>query len=111
MSVVIYMEDSEVLKFDPREFRRVYLLEDEKLKYSHSDLIITINDKPVMVEIVAALLENGRYEIRVNELSFSAVVDKANPATLQWIKKLVFMNFPDLPVADVYCNKVLHVSE
>lgn len=111
MSVVIYMEDSEVLKFDPREFRRVHLLEDEKLRYSHSDLIITINDKPVMVEIVAALLENGRYEIRVNELSFSAVVDKTNPATLQWIKKLIFMNFPDLPVADVYCNKVLHVSE
>lgn len=111
MSVIIFMEDSEVLKFDPCEFRRVHLLQDGKLIYSHSDLIITVNDNRVMVEIVSALLENGRYEIRVNELSFSAVIDKINPAALQWIKKLIFMNFPDLPVMDVYCNKVLHVSE
>lgn len=100
------MEDSEVLKFDPREFRRVHLLEDEKLKYSHSDLIIIINAKPVMVEIVSALLDDGRYEIKINEMIFSAVINKTNPTTLQWIKKLIFINFPDLPVSDVYCNKV-----
>jgi hypothetical protein len=106
MSVIFIMEDSEVLKFDPREFRRVHLLEDEKLKYSHSDLIIIINAKPVMVEIVSALLDDGRYEIKINEMIFSAVINKTNPTTLQWIKKLIFINFPDLPVSDVYCNKV-----
>lgn len=109
MSVQFFFEDAEVLAFNPVEFRRVHLLEDKKLKYSHSELIITVNNNRVMVDIILTLLDNAKYQVKINGLEFSAAI--STPDSLQHVKHLVFINFPDLPVSDVYCNKVLTVTE
>lgn len=105
MSVKFFFEDVEVLIFEPAEFRRVHLLEGDKLKYSHSELIITINEQRVMVDIIMTLLDSATYEVRINGLDFSAALNTAD--SLHHVKHLIFINFPDLPVSDVYCNKVL----
>lgn len=108
MSVHFYFEDAKVLEFEPVEFRRVHLLENEKLKYSHSELIVSIDQHRVLVDIVLTLLEKARYQVKINGMDFFAALN--NKESLQHIKQLVFINFPDLPVSDVYCNNVLNFS-
>jgi len=108
MSVQLYLEDVQVLEFVPVEFRRVHLLKDEKLKYSHSELIVTINNHRVLVDIMLTLLDNATYQFKINGLEFLTALN--NLDSLQRVKHLVFINFPDLPVSDVYCNQVLQVS-
>ena len=108
MSVKFFLEDMQVLTFEPVEFRRVHLLEEDKLKYSHSELIITINEQRVMVDIIMTLLDNAKDQVRINGLDFPAALHTAD--SLHHVKHLIFINFPDLPVSDVYCNKVLKAS-
>ena len=105
MSVIFCLEDSPVLQFEPVEFRRVHLLQDEKLKYSHSELVITLNERRVMVDVILLLLDRAKYRVKINGMEFNSELN--SPESLQHVKHLVFINFPDLAVSDVYCNKDL----
>lgn len=118
MSFTILQDDgTEKLKLCPVEFRRVYTLSLEEnatekvVKYSHSDCLCTLgNGERVNVDIVQLLLGNGTYTVKTapTDLTFSFRLKNNGVESIDYLKKIIFMTYPDLPVVDVYLNSKLH---
>ena len=115
MSISIWKNDTELMKLEPLEFRRVYALTNGEeagvthLKYSHTDCICKLDDSRVMVEIVQGLItESGDYIIKSDtNLEFKINLTK-NVKSLNYLKKIVFMLFPDITTIDMYSHKDIH---
>jgi hypothetical protein len=104
---------TELLVLRPIEFRRVYTLNiedgndesDIPLKYSHSDIVVSLeNGERAMVEIVQGLLQNGSYIVKClpTDMTFDFRHTQKGLESMNWLKRIVFMNFPDLNTADYY---------
>ena len=113
MSVTFLQDGTELLKIYPQSFRRVYTLDldnDADLKYSHSDVVIKLdNDAQAMIEIVQAMLPDGNYSLKMmpTEVTFVLRHKQKGIECMNWLKKLIFMNFPDLETSDMYGNEKL----
>jgi hypothetical protein len=114
MSITILQDGSELLKFQPKDFVRVYTLDIEKMeelpkiKYSHTDVIIQLdNESYAMIEVCQGLLNNGTYTIKTQptDLTFILHMKKSGNGGIDWLKKIIFMTFPNLQIKDVYCNR------
>ena len=110
MSIIFLQDNNELLKLEPCEFRRVYTLvpEDMELKYSHSDIVVLLeNGERAMVEIVQGMLNNGSYVIKTNptDTTFDIRLTKSGSNCINWLKRIIFMTFPDLPTTDYYCQE------
>ena len=113
MSVVISQSGETKLTLKPCLFRRIHNLEDGKLVYSHSECICKLeNNQPVHVELVEAVLTTGDYIIKIlpTDLTFPLQFTGGEKEPLQWLKKLIFINFPNLSVQDVYLNEKIPVD-
>ena len=113
MSVIISQNGETKLTLKPHQFRRVHILEDGKLKYSHSDCICKLeNNQAVHVELIEAVLSTGDYIIKIlpTDLTFPLQFTRDSKEPLQWLKKLIFINFPNLSVQDVYLNEKIPVD-
>ena len=103
MSIIFTQDSIELLKLKPHEFRRVYTIgDDQELKYSHSDVV-------VLLENVQGMLNNGSYVIKTSPtaITFDIRLTKAGAACMNWLKKIIFMTFPDLPTTDLYCQEII----
>jgi len=115
MSILFFEGTTELLILHPKEFRRVYTLDkldtdDWGLKYSHSDVVVhTESGAPAMIEIVQGLLCNGNYTVKMmpTGATFKLQHTQGGTESTEWLKKLIFMNFPDLKTGDYYCNNKL----
>ena len=111
MSIFFNKDGTELMLIRPLEFRRVYTLEfseaGETLKYTHSDVLIELeNGESAMIEIVQAQLPLGRYHIKFlpTDCTFDFRLSKGGEESMLYLKKLVFMNYPNLKTRDVYLN-------
>ena len=112
MSIVISQNGEEKITLIPHQFRRVHVLKDGQLKYSHSDCVCKLeNLQLVHIELVGAVLSTGDYAIKIlpSDLTFPLHFTRDSKECIDWIKRLVFINFPDLSVSDVYLNENLPV--
>jgi hypothetical protein len=111
MSILFFQDSIELLKLSPCEFRRVYTIGDEQeLKYSHSDVVVVLeNGERAMVEIVQGMLNNGTYVVRTSptDITFDVRLTKSGAACVNWLKKIIFMTFPDMPTKDIYCQEII----
>ena len=114
MSLMFLENNTELLKIEPCEFRRVYTLDESlELKYSHSDIVVLLeNGERGMIEIVQGMLNNGSYVIKTKptDTTFDIRLTKSGSNCINWLKRIVFMTFPDLPTTDVYCLEVIRPS-
>ena len=113
MSIVISQNGETKITLKPHQFRRVHDLEDGKLKYSHSEVVCELeNNAMVHVELIEAILSNGDYTVKTmpSDLTFPFQFTRGETECVQWIKRLIFMNFPNLLVSDVYLNENLSVA-
>ena len=114
MSLLFLQDGVELLKLAPLEFRRVYTIGDEQeLKYSHSDVVVALeNGERSMVEIVQGMLSDGSYIIKSHptDIAFDVRLSKSGAACINWLKKIIFMTFPDLPTKDIYCQEIIRPS-
>ena len=111
MSIVIRKDGVELLLLKPIEFRRVYTLNfdegDTRLEYSHSDLIVELDSgAPAMAEIIQSQLNTGEYivECMPTEATVGFKLSKNGTECMEYFKRLVFVNFPNLRTRDVYLN-------
>ena len=116
MSIQFLKGTTEVLILHPKEFRRIYeyIWDSENdradLKYSHSDVVVhTESGAPAMIEIVQGLLCNGNYTVKMmpTGATFKLQHTQGGTESTEWLKKLIFMNFPDVKTGDYYCNNKL----
>ena len=111
MSVLFLRDSVELLKLEPQEFRRVYTIgDDHELKYSHSDIVVALdNGERSMVEIVQGMLNNGTYVVKTypTNITFDLRLTKSGSTCVNWLKKIIFMTFPDLPTKDIYCQEII----
>ena len=111
MSIIFTQDSIELLKLKPHEFRRVYTIgDDQELKYSHSDVVVLLeNGERAMVEVVQGMLNSGSYVIKTSPaaITFDIRLTKAGAACMNWLKKIIFMTFPDLPTTDLYCQEII----
>ena len=109
MSILFLKDGEELLKLFPSEFRRVYTLDsDRELKYSHSDITVLLeNDSKAMIEICQGMLNNGNYVIKAQptNVTFDFRLTKTGEECMNWLKKIIYMTFPDLATNDYYCQK------
>ena len=113
MSIVISQNGETKITLNPPQFRRVHDLEDGKLKYSHSEVVCELeNNAMVHVELIEAILSNGDYTVKTmpSDLTFPFQFTRGETECVQWIKRLIFMNFPNLLVSDVYLNENLPLA-
>jgi exonuclease VII small subunit len=119
MSFTILQDGNELLKLCPKEFRRVYNLSFEEntttkmIKYLHSDCVCELeNGERVHVETVQGLLEDGMYVVKTcpTNLTFPFRLEKKGVESISYLKKIIFMTFPDLPTNDVFRNETLPVN-
>jgi len=111
MSIIFCQGSVELLKLEPCEFRRVHTIGDEhELKYSHSDIVVLLeNGERVMIEVVQGLLKNGTYIIKTSptDITFDLKLTQSGAACMNWLKKIIFMAFPDLRCCDMYCQEII----
>ena len=116
MSIVFSKDGTELLKLIPSEFRRVYTIDIEnnmELKYSHSDVVVLLeNGSKAMIEICQGMLNSGSYVIKTEpcDVTFDIRLTKTGGSCMNWLKKIVFMTFPDLDCCDYYGNKEIESS-
>lgn len=104
-SMEIHDDDSILFTCRPVEFRRIHSLcpNTRALEYSHTDLLVRLgNGILVMLEIVQCLLRNGHYEVKMAGHTFPLQFSQRTAECMQWMKKLVFVCFPDIRVRDFY---------
>ena len=111
MSIMFLDNNTELLKIEPHEFRRVYTLDESlELKYSHSDIVVLLeNGERAMIEIVQGLLSNGSYVVKAKptDTTYDVRLTKSGTSCMNWLKRIVFMTFPDLPTIDVYSGEII----
>jgi hypothetical protein len=114
MSILFTSDSVELLKLEPCEFRRIYTLERSlELQYSHTDVVVLLENKErAMLEIIQGLLPEGSFVVQTQptDLTFHLHMAKSGISSMDWLKKIIFMNFPDLPCGDFYCQKRLQPS-
>ena len=117
MSIVVTQNGNEKLRLRPKEFRRMYTLSfcddcnTKELVYSHSDCVCELpNGSNVMAEIVQTL-DDGTYEVTSlpTEQTFNLEIKQKQPECVLYLKRIIFMNFVDLPTKDIYLNTELRV--
>lgn len=95
----------------PLRFRRIHCLcpsATTELQYSHTDLVVRMeNGEEAMVEIIQGLLPSGQYQLKMRENVFGLAFSQNSPECINWIKKLVFACWPDIPVCDMYGGNVI----
>lgn len=94
----------------PVIFRRVHCLcpNSLELKYSHTDLVVRLADESeVMVEIIQGILSSSTYQLQMGGHTFPLHFSQRTAECVNWIKKMVFACYPDLPVCDMYAGNVL----
>ena len=111
MSIIFRKDGTELLLVRPKEFRRIYTLNfaegERQLEYSHSDVLIELeNGAAAMLEIVQSQLNSGSYNLKFKptETTIDYRLSKNGEESMKYLKRLVFMNFPDLATRDVYLN-------
>ena len=114
MSIIFRKDGVELLLLRPLEFRRVYTMDTEdgvnRMKYSHSDVIVEIeNGNRAMLEIIQGLLPEGSYIVRCRETAFDFTLSSGKES-MAYLKRLIFMTFPDLTTKDMYCGTDLIVG-
>jgi len=115
MSIIVRKDGNEVLLLKPAEFRRVYTLRcteggDSHVEYSHTDVVVELeNGHRAMLEIIQGLLPNGSVIIKMmpTEATFGFELSTKGTKGMAYLKKLIFMTFPDLTTKDVYLNEDL----
>jgi hypothetical protein len=114
MSILFSADSVELLKLEPYEFRRIYTLDNSiDIKYSHTDVVVLLeNGERAMLEIIQGLLPEGSFVIKTlpTNLTFQLHMAKSGVSSMDWLKKIIFMTFPDLPCGDFYCQKKLRAS-
>ena len=116
MSILFSQDGTELLKLIPSEFRRVYTIDIDnnmELKYSHSDVVCLLeNGSKAMIEVCQGMLNSGTYVIKTlpTNVTFDIHLTKTGGSCMNWLKKIVFMTFPDLDCCDYYGNKEIESS-
>lgn len=113
-------EGEELLKLHPVEFRRMYTLTFDhathipSLEYSNTDCICRLDgsEATVMCEIVQGMMEDGTYVIKCSpsDLTFPFRLRKNGRDCIAYLKRIIFMNWPDLPNSNVYLNEKLQLT-
>ena len=120
MSISFVQDGTEKLKLQPILFRRVYTLETEEfestpfLKYSHTDVVVKLeNESTAMIEICQGALGNGTYSVtsQPTGLTVDVHLTKSGTSCMNWLKKIVFMSFPNIITKDIYCNTEIRPYE
>ena len=117
MSIIVRKNGATRMLVKPAEFRRVYTLSftegDSQVVYSHTDVVVELeNGSRAMLEIIQGQLHADRYivEMLPTEASFDFTLFTGGDdgsKCMQYLKKLIFMTFPDLHTKDVYLNEDL----
>lgn len=94
----------------PVIFRRVHCLcpNSLELRYSHTDLVVLLEDESeVMLEIIQGILTSSTYQVKIAGHTFPLQFSQRTTECINWIKKMVFACYPDLPVCDMYAGNVM----
>ena len=103
---------TEALRIFPLEFRRIYTVKASKLEYEMSELICrlrTVDGPAVQIDTVCLILD-GYQDMKVTLMpaNITAVQEDSDTDNyLVWLKKLVFLSFPDITTRNLYCNNDL----
>ena len=113
-AISVRKDGVELLLLKPIEFRRIYTLNfDEgisQLSYSHSDILVELDSgAPAMIDVIQCQLNSGKYNLKFmpTQGTVEYKLSKNGPDCMKYLKRLVFMHFPDLPVRDLYLNEDL----
>jgi len=114
MSILFSSDGNELLKLEPIEFRRIHSLDNKlELTYSHTDVVVLLeNGERAMLEIIQALLPESSFVIKTlpTNMTFHLHMAKSGTSSMDWLKKIIFMTFPELPCGDFYCQEKLRPS-
>lgn len=115
--IELFSGDETALRFTPVEMRRVHGLDIHPsrigLKYSHSDVVIQFeNGSTAFLEAVTCILETATYTVKVEptDISLSVYLSRSEPECINWLKRIVFSFFPDIPVRNTYLGKSIAVN-
>lgn len=103
-------EGESVFQCTPVIFRRVHCLcpNSLELKYSHTDLVVRLADESeVMLEFIQGILSSSTYQLKMVGHTFPLQFSQRSAECVNWVKKLVFACYPNLPVCDMYAGNVL----
>jgi len=103
---------TEALRIFPLEFRRIYTVKASKLEYQMSELICrlrTVDGPAVQIDTVPLILD-GYQDMKVTLMPANITVVQEDSDTdnyLVWLKKIVYLSFPDITTRNLYCNNDL----
>jgi len=115
MSIIFSKGNIELLLLRPLQFKRVHImnLASGELEYSHTDCVVELeNGSHAMIEIAQEMLKTGTYILKTmpTEATFNFKLSRSEES-IGYLKKIVFMAFPEIKTSDVYLNNDLRLDD